>query len=254
MSFQRAQIALSSLLLCMACAEPPMQDSDAGARADVGLGMGDSGLDVADGATPSDAGPDRDGGTLGGDGAAASCGMGDVDFGGVARNCARPECFDDDLCTRQQLDAQGHVGFTECGTPQIIDPSSSNEACMRDPPFGGSKWARRCGELSYRGEVRFFCSAARDAVVARFSATLTPGAPGIYAHLGHDYWAGSGGGSGDSYSVSWPTDDFGERFVGYQSVSIPAGGSAHLDVWFFSGDLMSAMYVAGGFGADLPPE
>lgn len=220
--------------------------SDGGAVDDAGV-RSDGGDDDDGGAPSGDAGPAAS------DGGAAGCGSGETDGLGIARNCRERACFESELCIAQQLEGQGHVGFTECGMPQPITPGSSSEACMTDPPFGTGKFERRCDALSFSGEVRFFCAPDGSRVVTRFAGALSATQPGIHLYLGHEFWAGSGGGSGDSYILSWPNDVNGEDFVGYQAVEVPSSGTARLDVWFFAGDLMSLMYYAGGFSADVPP-
>lgn len=224
----------------------------------------DAGGGDVDGSTPTDAGsPGADAGPAGDDagppgdgGGVPACGEGPAEPGtfGIPRSCRRPECFDATICIGQQLEGLGYVGYAGCGMRLEIDPTSSNDACNEDPPFGGFETPQRCGLLSYTGHVLFFCAPDGSEVVARFSALFSPpDTTVLYHHLGHEFWAGSGGGSGDSYSLSWPTDDFGERFVGFQSVGIPPSGSVRLVVWFLSGDFAEPHFIAGGFAADLPP-
>ena len=255
----RAIIALFSIPVAIGCSDPPYTGVDSGG------GSGDAGRSSRDGGSPGsdgglDGGAELDSGALTVDAATPTdagpmgCGTGPRDVQGVAANCSQPECFDSSLCVTQQLDAQGYVGYAACGMPLIIDPGSSAEACGEPAPFeplpGEPVPERRCGEATFDGTVRFFCAPDGSRVVARFSAEISSTAPGVHSYLGHDYWAGSGGGSGDGYSRSWP-GTAGDRFFGFQAVDIPPGGATHLQVWFFVGD--TTMYYGGGFSADLPP-
>lgn len=225
---------------------------DAGARSDGGS--------VADGGARTDGGASgSDAGTVAGDGGAGECGTGPIDFSGIPMSCRRPECYDNDTCAQLELSFQGYDGYTRCGSSLTFDPSSSTMACMEDPPFGWGPMPleKRCGLTSFSGTVDFYCAPDMSEVVARWHGRMDwpTGGMGIYYYLGHDYWSGSGGGSGDSFNLTWPAETPGDYFVGFQSVALPTMGTpqAHLQVWFFSGDLMSAMYYAGGFSADVPP-
>ncbi|MBX3271171.1 MAG: hypothetical protein KF729_12970 [Sandaracinaceae bacterium] len=254
-----AALAACALALASGCGED-RHARDAAAGAD---GSGPADAAALDAALPDGGAHDggaHDGGAhdasaLEGDAGPLGCGEGPSGARGLPSTCERPACFDHAACVMHQLAAQGYGDYVECGAAQAFTPSSSSEACRAEPPFGHSHdWEKRCELLDYAGDLRFFCAPDGRRAVVRFSGALSrasPG-PGFFMHLGHEFHTGSVGGSGDPWSLSWPTEDFGERFVGFQSLELPAMGRVRLQVWFFSGDLMSPMFLAGGFAVDLP--
>lgn len=247
-------IALGLLTIASGCAGEA--DADAGP---VDAGASDGGGVPLDGGGGSDAGTQPDGSTpdagAPSDGGEPACGEGPT-FSGIAQNCSRLPCFEAPACVAQQLERQGHVGFTECGDPVPFSEADSIAACMEPSPFGPfpEDTPRDCGIASFSGTLRYFCAPGGDRVVVRFSGEMTATTPGLLTYLGHEFWAGSGGGSGDAFSVTEPVGGGVERFVGYQAVELPTSGTVRLQVLFWAGDLMSPMVVAGGFSVDVPPE
>ena len=130
---------------------------------------------------------------------------------------------------------------------------------MMEPPFG--PWPDsppyECGRVQYEGRVNFYCNADRTSVAARFVATHTD-TSGFGEYFGHDFQAGSGGGSGDSRTLSALIDTMTSRFFGWQEVELEEPGrSVQLQVWFMTGSFvdpsMGRAYT-GGFIATVPPE
>ena len=242
----------SAALLAGACAlvvgcGGEVDEDDAGTGPDASASV--DGGDASSWDAGADAAPtDGDAGPLG-------CGEGPSGTSTVPRTCEQARCFDHAACVMHQLAAQGFGDYVECGAPEEFTPASSAEACHEEPPFGhGVEYEKRCELLAYAGELRFFCAPDGRRAAVRFSGEVsraTPGA-GAFSYLGHDYQAGSRGGSGDAWRWTWPTEDFGERFVGFQSVELPETGRVTLQVWFFSGDFTGPMFIAGGFAAELP--
>lgn len=143
------------------------------------------------------------------------CGSGEIVSGwDVPRTCLEAECMDHPTCEATDLARAGYADHEPCGSMDIT-PSSSAEACMMVPPFGPFPESPpyECGSVQYEGYVHFFCNADRTSVAARFVATHTAES-GLREYFGHEYWAGSGGGSGDGRMYSALIDINTSRFFG----------------------------------------
>ncbi len=204
-------------------------------------GGADTSLDAASDSAPTDGG---------------GCGSGSSSGGwDLPRTCLYDApCFDHPICERLDRESAGWGDYTLCGEMPITTVSS-DEACMETPPFG--PWPDsppyRCGTVQYEGSVRFFCH-PDGAVAARFVATLR--GPEFEEYWGHEYAAGSGGGSGGSRTYSTYTPEGVVRFVGWEHVELDAGDTTTLQVWFMSNSAFEPGDFAytGGFRSTIPPE
>lgn len=230
---------------------PPADGSistDGAPGTDASISRSDSGGVDASGI---DAGtPTEDGGT-----STAGCGTDMVDPGlRLPRSCYNdPGCYDHPLCVAAMLEADGRSGYTECGDAVPFDAAMSDEICNVGPPFGDWGVEFMCGRASFEGTTRFFCSPDGSTVLLRFSGSVRSVTPGdYYTYYGHDYWSGSGGGSGHGYSVSTPLEELsGDAFVGFEPIertSDGAGGwnSFSVTVFFITGGLIDMSYFIGG--------
>jgi hypothetical protein len=173
---------------------------------------------------------------------------------GLPRSCRdRAECYDDPLCVEALLEADGRGDYTECGLSAPFTAADASAVCDVGPPFGEWTPEFMCGRVFYEGNVRTFCSPDGETVLFRISGTVRGVADGeYYTHYGHDYWSGSGGGSGYAFHLSTPLDDIsGDRFVDLEPIArTPDGyGGFHdvaADIFFIAGGLSDMSYFVGG--------
>jgi hypothetical protein len=215
----------------------------------------------------ADSGPSTEAGTLtdaGGTDAATpgddtgtpptGCGSGVLDFAGIPRTCRNDaECYDHPACVAAHLEAADRRDYIECGDPVIFTSADSDATCALGPPFGDWSTEFMCGRAAFEATVRFFCSPDGSTVLLRFSGTVRAVSPGEhYTYYGHDYYSGSGGGSGYVFNLSTPLEELsGDRFVGLQPIertSDDAGGwrPFSVTVWFITGGLIDMSYFIGG--------
>ena len=82
------------------------------------------------------------------------------------------------------------------------------------------------------------------------SSSLTGGE--YFTHYGHDYWSGSGGGSGYAYGLSTPLEGgTGDRFVDLEPIAREPDASGELGpfsatIFFIAGGLIDMSYFIGG--------
>ncbi len=254
-----------SWLLCV-CALGLFACSTPNERADASTDAAVS--DTAGDAPTRDAGPDDDSGGVdahtpdaltpdapGTDtGTATGCGSGPRSTFDLPRTCTEdPTCFDHPTCVEADRIAAGYGDHTPCGT-FAFDASHSNEVCFETPPFADpERWPQDCGGVQYSGQVRFFCT--EDSVAARFVANAETFGPPL-DYFGHEYWAGSGGGSGDSRGLASFVDAAHFGLFGWQEVSVSPGSRVDLQVWFATSpfDMPGTLSFTGGFRATAPPE
>jgi len=230
--------------------------SDAGGGADAGAtvdaGTGPDGGGSTDAGSSADAGPELDAGAPT-DGGLVTCGS-DAPTGGrrLPASCEEARCHGTDACAMAMLAGWDFVGYAPCGTTATFDPASSDAICT-SPPFFDYTYEPMCGRLDYSGTVRLFCDSGSDSVVAYFWGSFTEGLGGPLAvyHAGHEYEAGSGGGSG-LVSLGEASADF--TRIDFQGLE-EGSEDDRLRVWFLAQDAIdpSITHTTGGFEVTLTP-